>query len=418
MKKLFIFTLGLLVLIVFAGPASAFDSEFGGYWRTRAYSQTDFSGDDSKSQDLTQVDTRSRLYYTAIFSDDFKFVNKFEWNSTYGDSVGGDIGTDGTGILRIKHSYANFNLGSFNFLVGMQPRVLARGFIFDDDFAGAVATYKGEGFEIPIIWMKPYEGGMGEDKNDQDVDYYGLKPKFNISDTMTITGSVLHFASTDASAWLSGNEKVAVTLVGVDLDMSFDSLSVWFTGIYESGSADTTALAQAAGYPDSVNINATLLAAGATFNMGALDIHGQVFSATGDDDWMDDDATAFYIPAGQSYYWAEIMGYGVFDNQASAGSCANAISNILAMNVGIGYKISDALSLTVDLWNASLAEEDADGDTALGTEIDVKLAYTLIENMKIELIAASLSAGDATSPVGADNDGNPVEIGTRLSFSF
>jgi hypothetical protein len=88
MKKLFIVTLGLLVLIVFAGPASAFDSEFGGYWRTRAYSQTDFSGDDSKSQDLTQVDTRSRLYYTAIFSDDFKFVNKFEWNSTYGDSVG------------------------------------------------------------------------------------------------------------------------------------------------------------------------------------------------------------------------------------------------------------------------------------------------------------------------------------------
>ena len=418
MKKLLIFTLGLLVLIVFAGPASAFDSEFGGYWRTRAYSQTDFSGDDSKSKDLTQVDTRSRLYYTAIFSDDFKFVNKFEWNSTYGDSVGGDIGTDGTGILRIKHSYANFNLGSFNFLVGMQPRVLARGFIFDDDFAGAVATYKGEGFEIPIIWMKPYEGGMGEDKNDQDVDYYGLKPKFNISDTMTITGSILHVASTDASAWLSGNEKVAVTLVGVDLDMSFDSLSVWFTGIYESGSADTTALAQAAGAPEDVSINATLLAAGATFNMGALDIHGQIFSATGDDDWTDDDATAFYIPAGQSYYWAEIMGYGVFDNQASAGSCANAISNILAMNVGIGYKISDALSLTVDLWNASLAEEDADGDTALGTEIDLVLTYTLIENMKIELIAASLSAGDATSPAGADNDGNPVEIGTRLSFAF
>ena len=412
MKKLLILALGLLVLIVFAGPASAFDSEFGGYWRTRAFSQSDFSGDDTGDQDLTQVDTRSRLYYTAIFSDDFKFVNKFEWNSTWGDDTGGDIGTDGTGILRIKHSYANFNLGSFNLLVGMQPRVLARGFIFDDDFAGAVATYKGEGFELPIIWMKPYEGGMGKDANDQDVDYYGLKPKFNLSDTMTITGSLLYVTSEDASAWLSGNEKVAVSFLGVDLDMSFDSLSVWFTGILESGSADTTALAQAAGAPDSIDINAMLLAAGATFNMGAFDIHGQVFSATGDDDWTDDDAKAFYVPGGQSYYWAEIMGMGTFDNQSSNGSCANGISNIMAMNVGIGYKISDTLSLTVDLWNASLAEENAAGDTALGTEIDLKLTYKLIENMKIEVIAAQLSAGDATG------DESPVEFGTRLSFSF
>jgi hypothetical protein len=412
MKKLLILALGLLVLIVFAGPASAFDSEFGGYWRTRAYSQSDFSGDDTGTGDVTQVDTRSRIYYTAIFSDDFKFVNKFEWNSTWGDTTGGDIGTDGTGILRIKHSYANFNLGSFNFLVGMQARVLGRGFLFDDDFAGAVATYKGEGFELPIIWMKVYEGGTGKDANDQDVDYYGLKPRFNLGDTMTITPFLLYVTSEDASAWLTGNEKTTVSFVGVDLDMSFDSLSVWFTGIHESGSTDMTALAQAAGAPESVDITATLLAAGATFNMGALDIHGQAFSATGDDDWTDDDASAFYVPGGQAYYWAEIMGMGTFDNQSSAGSCAHAISNIMAMNVGIGFKISDTLSLTVDLWNATLAEENAAGDKDLGTEIDLKLTYKLIENMKIEVVAAQLTAGDATG------DQDPLEFGTRLSFSF
>jgi len=412
MKKLLILALGLLVLIVFAGPASAFDSEFGGYWRTRAYSQSDFSGDDTGAKDVTQVDTRSRIYYTAIFSDDFKFVNKFEWNSTWGDGVGGDIGTDGTGILRIKHSYANFNLGSFNLLVGMQGRVLARGFVFDDDFAGAVATYKGEGFELPIIWMKPYEGGMGKDANDQDVDYYGLKPRFNLGDTMTLTPFLLYVTSEDASGWLSANEQTSVYFVGFDLDMSFDSLSVWFTGVYESGSTDMTALAQAEGAPESMDIAATLLAAGAKFNMGALDIHGQVFSATGDDDWTDDDASAFYVPGGQAYYWAEIMGMGTFDNQSSAGSCGAGISNIMAMNVGIGYKISDALSLKVDLWNATLAEDNAAGDKDLGMEIDLKLTYKLIENMKMEVIVAQLTAGDATG------DQDPLEFGTRLSFSF
>jgi len=412
MKKLLILALGLLVLIVFAGPASAFDSEFGGYWRTRAFSQSDFSGTDTGAKDVTQVDTRSRIYYTAIFSDDFKFVNKFEWNSTWGDAKGGDIGTDGMGILRIKHSYANFNLGSFNLLVGMQPRVLARGFVFDDDFAGAVATYKGEGFELPIIWMKPYEGGMGKDANDQDVDYYGLKPRFNLGDTMTLTPFLLYVTSEDASAWLSANEQTSVYFVGFDLDMSFDSLSVWFTGVLESGDADMTALAQAEGAPESVDIAATLLAAGAKFNMGALDIHGQVFSATGDADVTDSDAEAFYVPGGQSYYWAEIMGMGTFDNQASAGSCGNGISNIMAMNVGIGYKISDALSLKVDLWNATLAEDNAAGDKDLGMEIDLKLTYKLIENMKMEVIVAQLTAGDATG------DQDPLEFGTRLSFSF
>jgi hypothetical protein len=412
MKKLSVLALGVLMLIGFAGPASAFDSEFGGYWRTRAFSQSDFRGNDSGDQDLTQVDTRSRLYYTAIFSDDFKFVNKFEWNSTWGDAVGGDIGTDGTGIFRIKHSYANFNLGSFNFLVGMQPRVLARGFIFDDDFAGAVATYKGEGFELPIIWMKAYEGGMGKDANDQDVDYYALKPRFNLGETITLTPVLLYVTSEDASAWLLGNEKTTVYFVGFDLDMSFDRLSLWFTGIYEAGDVDMTAAAQAVGAPESVDVAATLLALGATFNMGALDIHGQLFTATGDTDLTDTDAEAFYVPAGQSYYWAEIMGMGTFDNQASHGSCANAISNIMAANIGIGSKVTDNLKLTADLWYAVLVEEDADGNDDLGTEFDLVLTYKLMDNMNLDLVAAYLSAGDATG------DEDPLEIGTRLSFSF
>lgn len=406
MKKFLILALGVLLVIAFAGPAAAFDSEFGGYWRTRVFSQSDFSGDDTKDQDLTRVDTRTRLYYTAIFSDDFKFVNKFEWDSVWGDTAGGDIGADGV-ILEIKNSYANFNLSSFNFLVGTQPRTVARGFIFDDDFTGAVATYKGEGFSLPIIWMKAYEGGMGKDANDQDVDYYGLKPTFNLSDTMALTPFLLHVTSKDGSAWGSttANEKIGVSFLGFDLDMSLDTVSLWFTGIYESGEVDMVG-------GGSVDVAASLIALGATYDMDSLDIHGQLFSASGDDNWTDNDAEAFYVPKGQSYYWAEIMGYGIFDSQVSSGSPADQISNILAINIGIGYNVSDNLSIKADLWNATLAEENAAGDDDLGTEIDLKLTYKLMDNMKIEVIAAHLSAGDATGKE------DPFEFGTRLSFSF
>ena len=180
MKKLLMGLLAAGLVVAMTVPAMAFDSEFGVYWRTRAYMQKNFTGSDTEAKDVQQVDTRTRLFYTAVFSEDFKFVNAFEFNNTWGDTVGGDIGTDGTGIFRIKHSYANFNLGPVNFLIGLQPRVLHRGFVFSDDFAGAAITFKGEGFQIPFIWMKAYEGGTGNDKNDFDVDYYALKPELYV----------------------------------------------------------------------------------------------------------------------------------------------------------------------------------------------------------------------------------------------
>ncbi|MCB9494344.1 MAG: hypothetical protein H6681_02735 [Desulfobacteraceae bacterium] len=45
-----------------------------------------------------------------------------------------------------------------------------------------------------------------------------------------------------------------------------------------------------------------------------LKAFADILSHTGDE-FIDDGA-------GQIYYWAEIMGYGTFDNQVSNGSCA------------------------------------------------------------------------------------------------
>ena len=42
MKKLWIFALAALLVVAFTMPAAAVENIFGGYWRTRVYSQTDF----------------------------------------------------------------------------------------------------------------------------------------------------------------------------------------------------------------------------------------------------------------------------------------------------------------------------------------------------------------------------------------
>jgi len=49
-----------------------------------------------------------------------------------------------------------------------------------------------------------------------------------------------------------------------------------------------------------------------------------------------------------------------------------------------------------DLWYPRLAEDNADGDKDLGTEINVAASYQLQENLMLQAVAAYLVAGDAT----------------------
>ncbi|MDD2390389.1 MAG: hypothetical protein PHP23_11730 [Desulfobacterales bacterium] len=412
MKKLAVFALAALLVVAFTVPASALENEFGGYWRTRAFMQKNFDGEDvASTQDVTRVDTRSRIYYTAKINDNLKFVNKFEFNSVWGDTVGGDIGADGNTLV-VKNSYADFNYADMNFKVGIQGRVLARGIIFDDDFSGAVVTYKGDGFQIPFIWMKAYEGGTVDTA---DVDYYAVAPSFNLSDAMTITPYVLYVKSGDANSWaaggMAGYDTVDLYYLGVDFDAKFDAASVWFTGIYETGSADVIATG------NSDDVSAYVFTVGAGYDLDAMNLHGQIFYASGQDlTSTSTDQEAFFVPAGQSYYWAEIMGLGILDNQASAGSCGDTVSNLIAYNLGASFKAMDNVTLKADLWYAELAEDNAAGDTDLGTEFDLVATVKLMDNLNLDLVGAYLFAGDATYK-GAD-DADPYEIGSRLSLSF
>ncbi len=409
MKKIYIVLLSTLFIGIFAVSAMAIEHQFGGYWRARAYNMTDFSGDDSGVKDTQQADTRTRLYYTAILSDEIKLVNKFELDAYFGDGDRGDIGADGkNAAFEIKNTYADITLGDFNLTLGTQAKTLARGFMFDDDFTGAVVTYRADEMVIPFFWVKAYEGGPGDDANDFDVDYYGFDPTFSLGD-IELNPFLMYIMSADAQAWAStaDYEKLDIYYLGVSLDYAADMFSLWFTGIFEAGKKDEIASG------DEVTVAASLAAIGGSFNLDALSVHAEAIYASGDDDEGDNDATAFFVPKGQSYYWAEIMGYGLIDEDVSAGAPADQISNLMAFNVGVNVPLGK-LSLMADIWYASLAEDNASGDKDLGTEIDLAAAYEIKENLKLQAVAAYLFAGDATG----GGDENPTEVGAQISFSF
>lgn len=419
MKKFGVFALAALLVVMFTIPAGALENKFGGYWRTRFYSQQDFSGNDDESLDYTVVDTRTRLYYTGILNDDLKLVNKFEFNATWGDTDGGDIGADGN-TFRVKNSYADFNLTpSLNAKVGIQGIVLGRAFLFDDDFSGAVVSMKGEGLTIPFVWIKRYEGNMktesnpsGKGTNKRDVDYYGIAPSFQAGEAFKINPYVVYATSDNAQDTRANWDDTSIYWVGLDGDLSTETMSLSFTGIYCGGDVDLVS-------GGSLDFSSFLVMAGFGLNFGAVDVHGEAFYATGDDKADDSDIEYFVAPTGQAYYWSEIMGLGTFDNQVSNNSPGGDVSNVYALNGGVGFKPMDGMSLTFDVWYASLVEETSTsgGETDLGIELDAKMSYQLVEGLTLDVIGAYLLAGDATT-AKASNDADPFEVGSRLSLSF
>ena len=163
--------------------------------------------------------------------------------------------------------------------------------------------------------MKAYEGGTGKDKNDFDVDYYALKPEFKFG-SAKITPTLTYIYSKNASAWapLSGNKEVKVWMAGADVDVKMGAGSFWFTGIYEGGDVELLAPRRSR----STWRHICWPAAGRsiwdprTFTARYSMPPGMTRRRS--------DYEQFFIPKvghGQSYYWAEIMGFGIFDNQAS-----------------------------------------------------------------------------------------------------
>ena len=411
MRSVSVVSLIGLMMIFFTTSSLAMEHRLGGNWSTMALTMRNFTGEDqTKAMNLSQAETIVGIVYTTQISENLKFVNRFEFSSVWGDEDSfGRIGADGLDLC-ITNSYADFDLGLVNFRLGVQDWGVARGFIFDDDFAGAVVTYKGDGFELPFAWIKGREGGIGKDQSDDDLDYYAISPVFEIGDTASINPYLLYITSSHAGESNFDTEEkdgLDVYYLGADFDLETDSCALWLTGIWLAGKIDRNE-------DDDQDISAGLAAIGGSVALGDAEIHGEFFYATGQND-EDADMKAFIGPEGNGYAWAEIMGEGQLDIEVSANSPGPKITNIMAANIGASLDVAEEISVGLDLWYAKFAEK-VEGEYYLGTEIDATVTYELLEGLELDIIVAYLFAGDATYK-GA-HQANPFEIGTILSFAF
>jgi hypothetical protein len=451
MKRLGMLALAALLVVAFTVPASAIEVEFGGYWRTRFLTQQNFSGEDETERlDQSLVDTRTRLYMNTIFHKNLRFVNQFEFDAVWGSPEGsrasmavdengkranrgyGEVGGADGANIEIKRSYVDFDLGPVNAKIGVQGFYLGREFLISpgNDSSGAIVSFKGGNFEVPFMWLKANEGGRGRDAGDLDADVYAIAPSFSAGG-VKINPYLMHLYSKDISRGdssfvgreyemgqdpsLAIYDEVKIFYAGADIDFNIDPVSFWLTGIYQFGDADR----RIGNVSD--DFEAWLAAAGFSVGFGFGDIHGRAFYATGDDGSDATKIEQFFVPGYlPSYYWSEIMGLGIFDWQVSRNSPGDQIGDILAANLGVTIKPMPKLSFTFDAWYAQLAEDivvSGKDENYLGTELNLKITYQLVQNLNLDIVGAYLFAGEATT-LDSPNDADPYEVGARLSLSF
>jgi hypothetical protein len=462
MKKLSVLLVAALVVLALAMPAAAFENEFGGYWRTRFYTDIGFSGSDiaAKNQDTNAVDTRTRLFYTAKFSENLKFVNKFEVNATWGGNGGyGQVGADNSGAdtFRVKNSYVDFKLAEQRFTIGVQNFQLGRGYLLDDDAAGIKAMFKvNDSIYLPLIFLKMYEGGYGKvagnSASNYDLNAYVFYPTLYINKENTLKPHVAYMTSENGSlatakntnffndpssaTFLPGVTKVDLWTAGLEYDGKIGIFDLGATGIFQFG--NVTVPAAAYGGHDQLNFNGNLFDLFGGVNLGPANVHIKGIYSSGnkhdEDPAKSGNLAGFVTPGkrdtwGASYYWAEIMGEGIIDNQAPLGAPDDKISNVYIANLGGSYKLLADLKFSADLWWANRAQDVAIAtdltrqpqrySSTLGTELDLVATYTIVDNLKVDLIGAYLWAGDCiTMAVDPKGSTNPIELAAQFSLAF
>jgi hypothetical protein len=479
MKKLSVLLVAAIMVLALTMPALAFENEFGGYWRTRAFSNWNFTGEDqTKRLDTERIDTRTRLYYTAKFSDNLKFVNKFEMNASWGGSVGtmsngygtgkdpvtagsatyGQLAADGANLV-VKASYVDFKLAQQRFTVGVQDFALARSYLFDDDAAGIKAIFKvNDALYLPLIYMKLYEGGTGKvpaiptgtNADNYDVDAYVFYPSIFLTKDNVLKPHLAYLVSENFSRFQTkaltnaqlnplsplGATKLNAWTYGLEYDGKFDIFTIGATAIGEAG--DVTVNPLFANGHDKINLKGFLFDVRGGVDLGPANIHAKGIYASGDgkndfvrtgDDW------GFFVPgysnnvgANINNYdqanWAEIMGCGMFDYQFPSGALGTQISNAIIGGIGGSYKLIQDLKFSADLWYAQAADSvymptTRSNSDSYGTELDLKVTYMLVDNLKLDLVGAYLWAGDIIAKSSsAANSANPIEIGAQLSLAF
>lgn len=450
MKRNFIVLVAVLAAVALAVPSFAVDFKYGGLYRLRWQSNDNVAdGNDDFDDNGNWFDQRLRMLFTFVASENLQLVTHWEADTLWGRESpgagrhgGGDIGADATN-LEMKNVYLEFNIPNtpLRTKLGVQGASFLKGWIFADDFSGAVFSTKLD----PVKVTFGYVAGQNTDvtTTNENVDDFFLALDYaNGPFKASLVGFYQYAHDTnlstypDMSTGLFRASSTAVTdnnlfNLGVNLGYKTDMFVLGLTGIKNFGSYDLVG-------GGSQDYTGWMLEGTADFMWNAMTFHLGAFYTSGDDDneaAFDNakDYDAFAYARGASYYWSEILGLGMLDvsvagsdhlNPANQGAyrAADVPSNLWALNLGVIWQAMPETKVTFNYYYVATAEDvlanaaTGETDDTIGHEVNLYISQGIVDKLNLTLVGAYLFADDAYTIFKDDDDA--YELGAVLQWKF
>ncbi len=445
MKRLTGLIFAVLVVVALAIPASAVDFKYGGMYFMRWQSQNNLTdGNDDVDDNANWFDQRLRMYFTFVGSEKLRVVTKWEADTMWGRETpgagrhgGGDIGADATN-LEMKNVYLEFMVPGIDATatLGVQGTDILGGWIFSDDFSGAVVE---KNFD-PVKVRLGYIAGQNQNVTDvsENIDdfflelSYGQGPfsatlvGFYQSANNNKTSLFEDYNYDQAVDWLNGRDVRSNDLFNVGLNIGYttDAINAYINFVKNFGNYDVVG-------GGSGKYKGWMLEGRGEYTVSNFVLSAGGFFTSGDSNLDDNDVKAFVYPLGRSFYWSEILGLGTLDVNAGgldtynaygqgAYNAADGPSNLWMLTAGLKWQAMEDTALTFSYYYIGTAKKVESGpgeeDDSIGHEVDFYLDQGIVDSLNLRFVAAYLFADEAFKTFKDDDD--VYELGAMLEWSF
>lgn len=394
----------LLTCLVLSLMATNFT--MSGDFRTRLSSYKDINMDDSKNF----TDSRAQLSFNAEIEKGLNFI----YTLRTGDYVWGNAMTSNKVDVKTHHAYIDWicPLTGMEAKAGYQAWYDHKSLVLDDDIAALIVSKKDlmPGMNLQFGYSNLAESSNGSNPKDNTV--YMLNLDQAINDDMGWGFNTLVDMTKDVSdngvmnVWFMPFMTAKMGMLNLDI------MGAYNYGSYEKGALVGSTLKDVTngGFAGVLTLDLNLEQSG---NAGINFLY-----SSGDDGTDPESTTQFNTISNYYMNGLEYFGTGIHDGVS--GGWFDANNNGLGMMSIVGkysYPMNERTELRIAAGMVSSSEEPANGETAMGTEVDLGMNYKFYDAYTIKLVGAYAMPGDYFK-VGADSPDAVYEISSVLSLEF